>query len=217
MIIQFDKKLTIISTIFFISVFIFTQIGNRCVTEIARDQFMYTPLPDVYHNALPESMRQWHEYSDWIPITPLVLFILLDRFEHAGEFLLMIGIIYLIRAISFNLTVLPAPHPECKCEWEDEPETFLRSLLNILYQESCNDLIFSGHTSMMLMSSLFLAYYCVPNSILAKLFLIFFNIMGVLVIIGTKLHYGVDCWLACIINTLLFFAFHPPPCSNCNH
>ena len=121
----------------------------------------------------------------------------------------MISLIYLMRAISFSMTILPSPSVDCKCEWEDEPETFLRKVLNLFYQEGCSDLIFSGHTSMMLMSTYFLIYYCLPNSLMAQLFLVVYNIIGVYVIIGCRLHYSVDSYIATIITTLLFFAFHP--------
>ena len=96
-----------------------------------------------------------------------------------------------------------------KCEWEknNEPNTMLRGILNIIYQEGCNDLIFSGHTSMMVMSSLFLSYYCL-NSPLANLLLIIYNIIGFIVIIGTRLHYSVDVFIASVVNVLLFFSFH---------
>lgn len=195
--------------ILFICVFLFTQLCLRYVTDIAKTEELHKPLPDIYHNALPESMREWHEYSDFMPIVPLVLFHLLDKLNHFYEFWILASIIYLMRAICFSLTVLPSPSRTCKCEWEEgnEPETPLRQFLNIIYQEGCNDNIFSGHTSMMVMSSLFLVTYIVPNSILCKLLLLIYNIIGFIIIIGTRLHYSVDCFLASVINVLLFYAY----------
>lgn len=211
-ILDIDSSLIIPTILLFICSFTMTQLSLRCVTEIARETKLDTPLPDIYHRALPHTMREYHEYADWMPIIPLFLFIFLDRFKNAGIFLFLIGILYLMRAISFSLTVLPSPETNCKCEWEHEPETFLRKILNFIYQEGCNDLIFSGHTAMMLMSSLFLSWYCsdVYNNIFAKLLLVLYNILGVIVIIGTRLHYSVDTYISTIITTLLFFSFHPP-------
>ena len=183
--------------IMFVCVFIFTQLCLRYVTDVARNERLEKPLPDLYHNTLPESMRNWHEYSDFMPVIPLVLFHLLDKCKHFYEFWLLISIVYLMRAICFSVTVLPSPSRTCKCEWETEPETPLRQLLNILYQEGCNDNIFSGHTSMMVMSSLFLATYVVPNSTFCKSILVVYNIIGFLIIIGTRLHYTVDVFLIC--------------------
>jgi len=195
--------------VLFVCVFVFTQLSLRCVTEVARTEKLNIPLPDLYHQALPENMRDWHEYSDYIPIIPLSLFIITDRGKNSFKFLLLTAIIYLIRAISFSITVLPSPSVKCKCEWEknNEPNTMLRGILNIIYQEGCNDLIFSGHTSMMVMSSLFLSYYCL-NSPLANLLLIIYDIIGFIVIIGTRLHYSVDVFIASVVNVLLFFSFH---------
>ena len=208
-IVETDKQLTIVIILFFICAFVITQLSLRYVTNVAREHNLVTPLPDIYHKVLPIEMRKYHEYSDWMPILPLVVFILIDKFQHAGELLFLLSLVYIIRAISFTLTVLPSPAVDCKCEWEHEPETFMRRILNLFYQEGCNDLIFSGHTSMMVMSSLFLCWYIFPGNY-AKIFgIIIYNIIGVLVIIGTRLHYSVDTFIATIICTLLFFAFHP--------
>ena len=199
--------------VLFISVFLFTQLSLRYVTDVARKERLDKPLPDLYHQALPEEMRNWHEYSDWVPIIPLALFLMVDRGKRMFNMWFLIAIVYLLRAISFSVTVLPSPSTHCKCEWEEEPETFLRSILNVLYQEGCNDLIFSGHTSMMVMSSLYLVHYYLYQSNFCVLMILLFNVIGVLVIIGTRLHYTTDVFLATIINTLLFFSFNK---TNCN-
>lgn len=193
--------------VLFICVFVFTQLSLRYVTDVARKEKLHAPLPDLYHQALPEHMRNWHEYSDWMPIIPMSMFLLLDKGRHSMEFLFLVAIVYLLRAISFSITVLPSPSTHCKCEWEDEPETMLRSFLNLLYQEGCNDLIFSGHTSMMVMSSLFLCYYYLNKSIFSQLLIVVYNIIGFIVIIGTRMHYSTDVFLATVINVLLFFSF----------
>ncbi len=208
-IIELDKQIVIVTILFFIFVFMITQLSLRCVTNVVRNYDVVTPLPDIYHSVLPNEMRNYHEYSDWMPVIPLVLFIILDKFQHSGEFIFLLALVYIIRFISFSLTVLPSPSRDCKCEWENKPDTFLRKTLNLFYQEGCNDLIFSGHTSMMLLSSLFLSWYVFPHNRTALVTIVIYNIIGVIVIIGTRLHYSVDVFIATIICTLLFFAFHP--------
>lgn len=199
--------------ILFISVFLFTQLSLRYVTKVARKEKLEVPLPDLYHQALPERMRHWHEYSDWVPIIPLIMFILLDRGKQFFNMWFLVAIFYLLRAISFSITVLPSPSTHCKCEWETEPETFLRSVLNVVYQEGCNDLIFSGHTSMMVMSSLYMVHYYLYKSKFCVSMILMFNIIGALVIIGTRLHYATDVFLASIICVLLFFSFNKSKCN----
>jgi shingomyelin synthase len=199
-----------IIVVLFICIFVMTQFSLRYVTNIARETDLVYPLPDIYHRALPDSLRKWHEYTDWISFVPLIAFLFFDKCNHLIEFLFLVGVMYLIRAIAFSITVLPSPSMDCKCEWENEPETLLRSILNLIYQEGCNDLIFSGHTSVMLLSTLFLIYYCFPKSLMIQTFFILYNIFGVFIIIGTRLHYSTDCFIATIISTLLFFSFHRP-------
>ena len=201
-------KKNILITVTFISIFIFTQLCLRNVTKVARDEQLDISLPDIYHESLP-NMREWHEYSDWMPVAPLMLFTILDKFEHFYEFWLLISLIYLMRAVCFSMTVTPSPSSSCKCEWEFEPVTPLRKLLNVIYQEGCNDNIFSGHTSMMVMSSLFIVTYIVPGSMLCKIILLIYNIIGFLVIISCRLHYSVDCFIASVISVLLFYAYKP--------
>ena len=134
-IVETDKQLIIVVILFFVCAFVITQLSLRYVTNVAREHNLVTPLPDIYHKVLPIEMRKYHEYSDWMPILPLVVFILIDKFQHAGEFLFLLSLVYIIRAISFTLTVLPSPAVDCKCEWEHEPETFMRRILNLFYQE----------------------------------------------------------------------------------
>lgn len=204
--IEANKKVAIV--VFFVTSFIITQFSLRHVTKIARDHRLDEPLPDAFHKILPRELRKYHEYSDWVPLVPLLSFFLVDKFQHIWDFLLLVSIIYIIRAISFSLTVLPSPSTECKCEWEYEPETFLRKVLNFFYQEGCNDLIFSGHTSVMVLSSLFLCWYYFSGKYLAMSGILLYNIFGILVIIGTRLHYSVDTFIATVVCTLLFFLFH---------
>lgn len=205
-----NKKIAIV--VFFVSSFIITQFSLRHVTKIARDHSLDNPLPDALHKILPSELRKYHEYSDWVPILPLLSFLLIDKFQHIWDFLLLISIIYTMRAISFSLTVLPSPTTECKCEWEYEPETILRKILNIIYQEGCNDLIFSGHTSIMVMSSLFLCWYYFSEKYMIMLGILLYNVFGILIIIGTRLHYSVDTFIATIVCSLLFLSFHFKKC-----
>ena len=55
--------------------FLFTQL-LRYVTDTRKERL--ANLPDI-SPSLPENMRNWHEYSDWVPIAVLVMFLLMDR------------------------------------------------------------------------------------------------------------------------------------------
>lgn len=191
------------------TVFALTQLNNRNINEIVVKEEHHDPLPDLFHTILPPELREWHEYSDYVPIIPLGFFLLIDQGKHFFIFLYVCSLVYLFRSIAFSLTILPSPTPHCECEWEVDPETTLRGFLNLLYQEGCNDLIFSGHTSMMVISSLFLIYYHFGNSFFAKFFFLIYNLFGMCVIVGTRLHYSVDVFLGSAISLMIFFLNHP--------
>lgn len=191
------------------TVFALTQINNRNINEIVVKEEHHDPLPDLFHTILPHWLREWHEYSDYVPIVPLVFFLLIDQGSHFFIFLYVITLVYLLRSIAFGLTILPCPTPHCECEWEVDPKTTLRGILNLLYQEGCNDLIFSGHTSMMVTSSLFLIYYHFRGSLWVKIMFLCYNLVGIFTIVGTRLHYSVDVFLGSLVSTVVFFLHHP--------
>lgn len=205
-IIEVDTKFSVATIVFFICVFLLTQLSLRHVSGVVTTE-PKEPLLDLYHTHIPEEAIGYQEYSDWIPVSVIVLFVVLDKLEHATEFMFLLSIIYLLRVISFSLTILPSPTQECKQEWESKPETMLRGILNLFYQEGCGDLVFSGHTSCMVMATLFLYKYCFPGNLMAALGLLMYNIIGAITIIGTRLHYSVDVFIASVISVLLFFSF----------
>ena len=194
---------TVGTILFFLSVVAVTQLSLRRVTRIVTDE-PREPLRDLLHSVLPEWLSEYHEYVDWFPMLVIGLLAILDRFVHAVEFIWLLGILFLLRVISYNLTILPSPEKACKNQWDHEPETYLRRVLNIMWQEGCGDLMFSGHTVCMVLGSLFICKYCCVGNYLAYGTLIAYNILGMVLIVGTRMHYSVDVFMAAVVTILVF-------------
>jgi hypothetical protein len=179
-------------------VFILTKATTRRVTQKILETHR-EPLEDILHSSLPEWVAEYQEYTDWFPTMAIIMFIICDKFSHALDFIWLMGILYLLRLISFSITIVPSPDMHCNTE----PDTALRGVFHQFWQEGCGDLIFSGHTMSMVLASLFIWKYCFPGNYMVAGALVMYNVMGMLLIIGTRMHYTVDVFIATIITVLL--------------
>lgn len=185
--------------VFFVVVFILTKISTVRVTmKVSEDP--REPLEDVIHSALPEWVAEYQEYTDWFPTMAVVLFVIFDRFEHALEFIWLLGILYFLRLVSYSVTIVPNPDANCN----KSPDTALRGVFHQVWQEGCGDLIFSGHTMCMVLASLFVCRYCFPGNPVVAGALVAYNVAGMLLIVGTRMHYTVDVFIATVVTVLLF-------------
>lgn len=141
-------------------------------------------LPDLLHNILPD----WSAYEhviDAIPVSLGILVILFCRKNlrlRLRKIATQLSIVYLLRVITSSVTVLPSPicsssRPSCKAVG------------------GCYDLIFSGHTSTMLILAWHLQK-CFPKY---RTHLILFCILGSGVIVATRGHYTIDVIVAWVV------------------
>jgi len=144
------------------------------------------------HDILQENIPDLHDYHFIIDI--LGLLVLIPAFFYFNEslsveFLTKFLIIMFIRAFTILATVLP--------KYENCDETFgFRSF----FLGGCYDKIFSGHTSFVLLLTLF--YFREHLINLPTLFAI--NIVNILGIISTRSHYTIDVLLAIFVTTTIF-------------
>lgn len=185
--------------VFFLIIVGLNQLSLRRITDIVVNN-PQEPLNDVLHSMIPEWMVEYQEYTDWFPILVIVIFGICDKLEHSIDFIRLLGILYLLRMISYNMTLIPSPDVNCK---KTEPDTFLRGLLYNIWEEGCGDLIFSGHTMCMVLASMFLYNYCFLNNPIIAGLLVMYNILGIFVIVGSRMHYSVDALMATIVTILL--------------
>jgi len=121
--------------------------------------------------------------------------------------LLVLGSVYLLRTVAVALTTYPSP-PSVSGQVQYRPENpFMGALLVISgSKETVSDLIFSGHTSVLVLTALFWGYYT-RDKALFWLYVLF-NVLGVVAIVATRFHNSVDIWLAFIISSSVFWIYH---------
>ena len=165
-------------------------IGSIVLTRLSQDTLdrsgssSNAALPDLFHNILPD-LSAYEQLIDLIPASLGLLVIIFCRKNitlRLRKIATQLSIVYLLRVITSSVTVLPSPicttsRPSCKAIG------------------GCHDLIFSGHTSTMLIFAWHLQR-CFPEY---RTHLILFCILGSAVIVATRGHYTIDVIVAWIV------------------
>ena len=147
---------------------------------------------DVLHKMLPNyDQKDWlTDYMALIAFIPLILNI---NQEFILEFIGFIIVVYLIRDVIINLTILPK-HMNCSIRKE--------KMTNYEYFiGGCYDKIFSGHFSLtMMLTLMYYTYGYVTNIPL----LVGWNLINGLIIISTRSHYTIDVVMALFVCLTVF-------------
>ena len=122
------------------------------------------------------------------------------------KLLKIIIITRLLRLICMKSTILPSPNSKCN-EYLVKKEKLIGKYYTIFFGR-CNETIFSGHVSLMLICILFILPFV--NSMM-KIFLYIYAILTSLIVISLRNHYTIDVVLAWVITIPIFIIN-----SNCN-
>ncbi|ORZ36563.1 hypothetical protein BCR44DRAFT_1067688 [Catenaria anguillulae PL171] len=114
------------------------------------------------------------------------------------------GTLYLLRAQTVLMTVLPNPLLECESKphanvWYDAYLLFTQQ------RASCGDVFFSGH-SIIFMTNLNL-WWVFGRNWAAKLAAMLTSIIAVISLLASSYHYSIDVWTACILCLTTFFLY----------
>lgn len=150
---------------------------------------------DIGHAYLPklnvdQTSRNLGNLMAGLPVVYTLLFLPTNILRK--QFFKDLCILYLIRLILSNLTILPSIE---KCKLDS-------SLLTL---GGCCDYLFSGHTSSALLSSIYIIFYIKPKSII---YILIYNILNSLLIIMHRYHYTDDVILAWFMTIFIFSLHH---------
>jgi hypothetical protein len=169
---------------------------------------LLNPLQDILHRPELLFLIKYYNISDYVIgfyITTLVLFF--NNYIHI--FLYQLSILYLLRSISFSITLLP----KCgKMKDKDNTRSSFRMLFDYLILRDThtghnNDLLFSGHSCFMLLYTLHVGkYYTFPPQTIIYLLHIVNGIMSMLNIVS-RCHYSIDILYAYITTIFIFQNF----------
>jgi len=148
---------------------------------------------DILHKLLPDlSHNEW--IVNYLAVASLIPLILNFSKELVITFIGFMIVIYLIRDITINLTILPK-QSNCKMKKKEE-FTLYDHVVGI-----CYDKIFSGHFSLTLMLTLLYYSYGIITNIPL---LVGWNIINGLSIISTRSHYTIDVVMAFFVCSFIY-------------
>jgi len=159
---------------------------------------------DVGHEYLPDLQLQNKTYNEiftnirhFIAGLPIVIALLSLSWTNKTNLIIDMVILYIIRMIANNLTVLPSIRP---CKRDDSTKFRIGG---------CADLMFSGHTLACLIGSLYIIYYVNDNY---TTLLLLFNLINQFLILSSRRHYTDDVFLAWFVVLTIFFLRTNEPC-----
>ena len=150
-----------------------------------------SPLPDRLHAALP----RLHNLRWLVHLLPIIMLVIVVA--HLPMLLVMrllqiYALILFLRAMSFWVTRVPPPRSPCN------PYTVGRIRVG-----GCSDMMYSGHTSVLVLGALFLGIYGSGTVGTVALLL---ALLGIALILCTRHHYSSDVLVAIYISVFAFAA-----------
>lgn len=178
------------------------------------------PLYDYSHVYLPFINFYYLPDLTMMLIMIITTFGLLLSNKFSGFFLVLIprlcmlhGTIFFLRALTITcnlditniVTILPNPFHVCKPKYNQN--IYYTALLIIIGRDyTCHDLLFSGHSVVIMIYSLF--YFRYTKSMFLKCSIIPLTLTGFFLILSTRFHYTSDVLFAILISFVGFFIYH---------
>jgi hypothetical protein len=184
-----------------ISYLMVSYFGRRL--NIVHPNIIGIPLIDVFHTEELKFMSKYYNVADYL-IGPYLLLIMYFN-TYLNAFFIVQTIINVLRCISFSLTILPKPGLM-------ENKNPKRSLYEITWAYFSmkdkhvgfnNDLLFSGHVSLLVTVSLYMSYFY-SSFIILNIILWITTVSFSMIIILSRCHYTIDVLYAYIICILIF-------------
>lgn len=152
-------------------------------------------LYDMFHNIIP-----YHKYSgilseicgSLIIFSVLVFFIIKPNIELLYSLLILFSLLFIFKCIIGLVTLLP--DSSGSCTYSD------------LFG-SCNDLLFSGHVSKILILLLLCDYYNLIPDYVSNIYYILLGFM-ILFILSARKHYSIDIIFGIIVSLFIFMIYY---------
>jgi hypothetical protein len=184
-------------------------------------------LPDLGHDVIP-AVNGAHHFADVVMKAHIALtltWILWQQPPVARRILIrfftVAGYLNVLRSGMLLLTSIPDPYPACRqiaagpVTWVDMPwMDVIRRALRLAAGQSdltCGDMLFSGHTTLLVLCGLVWCTYCNQRgAAFVKVFTASLSLFGILLIIATKMHYTIDCALSVYFSMVTWYMYPVP-------
>uniref|UniRef100_A0AC34QZG3 Sphingomyelin synthase-like domain-containing protein n=2 Tax=Panagrolaimus sp. JU765 TaxID=591449 RepID=A0AC34QZG3_9BILA len=215
-------------TAFVVVFFILAILSNCATTAYIHDIVPREPLPDVIFTLIPQ--QSWAlKFGDLMAGFCLFLMVLLVMFHKHGQIvfrrvMFIFGVLYWLRSLCIFCTQLPPGYDDASvlCLKQLTPEertweAFLSRMLGmgahvglqtIDEKVLCGDLLFSGHTLVMIISILTFKYYLPENFKYLRFIPQFLSMIGITCLVISRTHYTVDVVFAVLLSFLVFTLYH---------
>jgi len=168
---------------------IITIFSQRTVDKKYKSMKNKEPLNDILIELFP-NLDDYDYLCDYLAALPVLILLYVSwknkKFTIMNDFIMYMAIIYILRSITMYFTILPS----INC--------YHHKKINLM--GGCCDSIFSGHTSVTLMSILFLIGLGFPT------YIIIYPILLSFLIISSKSHYTVDVIISWYITFLVYIS-----------
>ncbi|CAI4231074.1 unnamed protein product [Auanema sp. JU1783] len=200
-------------------------LSNWAVLAYTHDYVPRDPLPDIIFWLVPE--QQWATAWGDLMVTLCLLCLLVLLFFHeqriviARRVIFIAATLYAMRSCTLMVTQLPSGYENntqrCR-ERLDSPDiqTFFERLgeqtLRLGFQGGtqmlCGDLLFSGHTLVMIVCTITVAYYLPNRWRLLQWIPTIFSIFGMSCMAISRTHYTIDIIVAYWLTNFIFRVYH---------
>ncbi|XP_044012614.1 phosphatidylcholine:ceramide cholinephosphotransferase 2-like isoform X3 [Aphidius gifuensis] len=219
-----EKWKTFLACLFMAFNFILTTTSLAMLHERVPDRAVYGPLPDIVLDNV--------EAQDWalsvsevlivVSSNAAMIFIIFHkhRFIIMRRIFILMGLLYMMRSITFYVTVMPMSSKTYFCSPKLNHTTPLIIAKRVIQLISgfglaingkhtyCGDFIFSGHTTILVLCYLIIKEYspkrCKPIHWLAGIT----AFVGVVMVLISHGHYTIDVIIAYWVTTRLWFIYH---------
>ncbi|KAL3285206.1 hypothetical protein HHI36_019321 [Cryptolaemus montrouzieri] len=182
------------------------------------------PLPDVTLDNVPEINPALNvsEYIIMFNVTSCIVCMVFHkhRFIIIRRIFLLMSLLYMYRAITMFVTVLPLANPTYPCAPESNQTTVLQVVRRVVKlsagfglsingdQIYCGDFIYSGHTVILVLSYLVISEYTPKKMWIVGIVYWILSLLGIVLLEMSHAHYTIDVIVAYYITTRLFWLYH---------
>nr|XP_018914296.1 PREDICTED: phosphatidylcholine:ceramide cholinephosphotransferase 2-like isoform X2 [Bemisia tabaci] len=223
---RFPKEIwkTFIALLLLLLNFILTTVVLALVHDKVPDRKIYKPLPDVFLESVPA--QDWAlDVSEILimvstTIASLVVLFHKHRFIVMRRLFLLLALLYFMRSVTMYVTVMPVASTTYTCSPKsNETDTILIAKrviqlfsgfgLSINGKHTyCGDYIYSGHTTILVISYLTVAEYSPKKFIVLHWTSFCMSLIGIIMVLVAHGHYTVDVIIAYFVTTWLFWTYH---------
>ncbi|KAF4520139.1 hypothetical protein B566_EDAN008957 [Ephemera danica] len=217
-----EKLKTFIAFLFMLLNFFLTTISLSMIHE----RTTTSPLSDIILDNVDPNLNWGLFVSEYLLVISVnILFVVIvchkHRFIVLRRLFVIMGLLYLLRAITMYVTVLPLANDTYYCA--PQANTSLSFLL-ILQRSAtilsgfglsmnekqvyCGDYIYSGHTVVLVICYLFIKEYTPRRFFLLHWLTAVIALLGMSFILISKAHYTIDVIVAYYVTTRVFWVYH---------